>query len=77
MNTLKFLVAKKKAASGLSAEKLAYQAGLSRNQFSLIVEGGFTDGTSLKAVRGIAKVLDMEDWQLLKLISEESDQNSS
>ncbi|GIK37595.1 MAG: hypothetical protein BroJett011_14280 [Chloroflexota bacterium] len=72
MNTLKYLVEKHKRATGLSYEKMAYHAGLSRNQFVIIVESGLSDGTSLKTIRGIAKLLDMQSWELLKVLEQEN-----
>lgn len=72
MPTLKDLVEDMKQRTGLSYERMAREADISRNQFTNVLDTGFIDRTEYKTIRGLAKLLGMEAWQLIKLLEAES-----
>lgn len=72
MPTLKELVENKKLSEGLSYEKMARIADISRNQLNIVLENGISDGTTYKTICGFAKLLGMRPWELLKLIDDET-----
>lgn len=76
MSTLSFLVEKARREKGLSYEKVSREVSISLNQLRNVLESGFTNGTQLGTVRGFAKFLGMQPWQLLKILEEEGGQDS-
>lgn len=72
MPTLKDLVEDMKQRTGLSYERMAREADISRNQFTNVLDTGLIDRTEYKTIRGLAKLLSMETWELIKLLEAES-----
>jgi hypothetical protein len=70
MVTLKDLIEQRRQPENLSIEKMARVVDISRNQFATVMDTGFIDRTTLKTIRGFATLLNMEAWELLKVLDE-------
>lgn len=70
MTTLRDLVDDKRLSEKLSLEKMSRVVNISRNQFTIVMNTGFTEGTELKTIRGFATLLNMEAWKLLRILDD-------
>lgn len=65
--TIKELVRAKIKNEKLSMEKLAREADLSFRQFVTVVNSGITKGTRFGTIEKVAKILDKEPSELIRL----------